>query len=51
MTEKVDPKEYEAAWESVLDCVYGMKEEFSLSKDVIAKMLRELAEKVESEEV
>ena len=50
MTEKVDKKEYVAAWESVLDCVDGMKEEFSLSKDVIAKMLRELAEKVESEE-
>ena len=50
MTEKVDPKEYEAAWESVLDCVDGMKEEFSWSKDVITKMLRELAEKVESEE-
>ena len=29
MTEKVDPKEYEAAWESVLDCVDWMKEEFS----------------------
>ncbi len=27
-----------------------MKEEFSWSKDVIAKMLRELAEKVEREE-
>ena len=51
MTEKVDPKEFEAAWESVLDCVDGMKEEFSWSKNVIAKMLRELAEKVESEEV
>ena len=51
MTEKVDPKEYEAAWESVLDCVDGMKEEFSWSKNVIAKMLRELTEKVESEEV
>ncbi len=25
MTEKVDPKEYEAAWESVLDCVDGME--------------------------
>ena len=50
MTEKVDPQEYEAAWESVLDCVDGTKEEFSQSKDVIAKMLRELAEKVESEE-
>ena len=47
---KVDPKEYEAAWESVMDCVDGMKEEFSWSKDVIAKMLRELAEKVESNE-
>ena len=34
MTEKVDPKEYQAAWESVLDCVEGMKEEFSWSKDV-----------------
>ena len=32
------------------DRVDGMKEEFSWSKDVIAKMLRELAEKVESEE-
>ena len=51
MTEKVDPKEYEAAWESVLDCVDGMKEEFSWSKDVIAKMLRKIAEKIESEEV
>ena len=51
MTEKIDPKEYEAAWESVLDCVDGMKEEFSWSKNVISKMLRELAEKVESEEV
>ncbi|WP_197049644.1 hypothetical protein [Prochlorococcus sp. MIT 0801] len=50
MTEKVYPKEYEAVWESVLDCVDGLKEEFSWSKDVIAKMLRELAEKVESEE-
>ena len=49
MTEKVDPNEYEAAWESVLDCVDGMKEEFSWSKDVIDKMLRELAETVESE--
>ena len=33
MTQKVDPNEYEAAWESVLDCVDGMKEEFSWSKD------------------
>ena len=49
MTEKIDQNEYEAAWESVLDCVEGMKEEFSWSKDVIAKMLRELAETVESE--
>ena len=32
-----------------MDCVDGMKAEFSWSKDVIAKMLRELAEKVESE--
>ena len=46
---KVNPEEYEAAWESVMDCVDGMKEEFSWSKDVIAKMLWELAEKVESE--
>jgi len=30
--------------------VDGIKEEFSWSKDVIAKMIRELAEKVESEE-
>ncbi len=51
MTEKVDRKKYEASWESVLDCVDGMKEEFSWSKNVIAKLLRELAEKVESEEV
>ena len=29
--------------------VDGMKEEFSWSKDVIAKRLRKLAEKVESE--
>jgi hypothetical protein len=50
MTEKVDPKEDEAAWGTVLDCVDGMKEEFSWAKDVIAKMLRELAEKIESEE-
>ena len=49
MTEKVDQKKYEAAWESVLDCVNGVKEEFSWSKDVIAKILRELAEKVENE--
>ena len=47
---KVDTKGYEAAWESVMDCVDGMKEELSWSKDVIAKMLRELAEKVESVE-
>ena len=45
---KVNSDEYEAAWESVMDCVDGMKE-FSWSKDVIAKMLKELAEKVESE--
>ena len=32
------------------DCVDGMKEEFSWAKDLISKMLRELAEKVESEE-
>ena len=50
MTEKVDPKEYEAAWEFVLDCVDQMKEQLSWSRDVIAEMLRELAEKVESEE-
>ena len=47
---KVDPKEYETAWESVMDCVDGMKEEFSWSKDVIAKVLREPVEKVESDE-
>tara|TARA_B100000945_G_C20274406_1_gene545538 strand:- start:751 stop:906 length:156 start_codon:yes stop_codon:yes gene_type:complete len=47
---KVDPKEYESAWESVMDCFDGMKEEFSWSKDVISKMLRELAEKLESVE-
>ncbi len=50
MTVKVDRKEYEAAWETVLDCVDEMKEEFSWAKDVIAKMLSELAEKIESEE-
>ena len=50
MTEKVDPKEYEAAWVSVSDCVDGMKEEFSWSKYVIATMLRELAKKVEGQE-
>ena len=47
---KIDPKEYEAALESVMDCFDGMKQEFSLSKDVIAKMLRELAEKLERDE-
>ncbi len=46
---KVNPDEYIAAWKSVMDCVDGIKEEFSWSKDVIAKMLRELAEKVKSE--
>ena len=51
MSEKIDPKEYEAAWESVLDCVDEMKEEFKWSEDVIAKIFRELAEKVESKEV
>ena len=50
MTEKVDPREYEAAWESVLDCVDGMQEEFRQSKNEIAKIIRELPEKVESEE-
>tara|TARA_Y100001968_G_C18791594_1_gene451425 strand:+ start:134 stop:250 length:117 start_codon:yes stop_codon:yes gene_type:complete len=29
MTEKVDPKEYEAVWETVLDWEDGMKEDFS----------------------
>tara|TARA_Y100001968_G_scaffold108617_1_gene98238 strand:- start:368 stop:499 length:132 start_codon:yes stop_codon:yes gene_type:complete len=43
MTEKVDPKEYEVAWESVFDWGVGMKEEFSWSKDVISKMRRKLA--------
>ena len=47
MTEQIDPKEYEAAWESVLDCVDGTKEEISQSKHVISKLIRELAEKVE----
>ena len=47
---KIDPKKYEAAWETVLDCVDGMKEEFTWSKDVIAKMLVKLAEKVENED-
>ena len=47
---KVDPKEYKAAWESLMDCVDGMKEEFNWSKDVISKILRELAEKVERDE-
>ena len=32
MIEKVDQKEYEAAWETVLDCVHGMKNEFSWQK-------------------
>ena len=35
---------------TVLDCVDGMSEEFSWSKDEMGKILRELAEKVESEE-
>ena len=48
MTEKVDPKEDEAAWGTVLDCVDGMKEEFSWAKDLIAKMLRELTEKAKA---
>ena len=48
---KVNSKEYEAAQKSVLDSVDGIKEEFSWAKDVIiAKMIRELTEKVESEE-
>ena len=50
MSQKIDPKEYEAAWESVLDCVDGMKEEFKWSNDVIANMLRELSKKVDSKE-
>ena len=49
MSEKVNPTEYEAAWESVLDCVEGMKEEFRWPKDVIANMIGEFAEKVERE--
>ena len=40
---KTDPDQYEAAWESVLECVDGMKEEFNWSKDIICKMLREMA--------
>ena len=47
---KVNPDQYEAAWEFVWDCVEGMKEEFSWSKDIIAKMLRELAERRENDE-
>tara|TARA_Y100001968_G_scaffold287003_1_gene288083 strand:+ start:770 stop:883 length:114 start_codon:yes stop_codon:yes gene_type:complete len=35
----------------VLDYVDSMKEEFKLSKNVFTKMLRELAEKVETEEI
>ena len=46
---KVNPHAYVAAWEPVMDCDDGMKEDFSWSKDVIAKMFRELAEKVKSE--
>ena len=46
---KINPEEYEAAWESVIDCVDCIKEEFSCSKDLIANMLRELAMKIESE--
>ena len=41
---KVNPEEYEAACESVMDCVDCMKEKFNWSKDVISKMLRELGE-------
>tara|TARA_B100000945_G_scaffold293150_1_gene268873 strand:- start:414 stop:560 length:147 start_codon:yes stop_codon:yes gene_type:complete len=48
MTEKVDKQNMIKLWESVLDCVDEMKKELSWSKDVIAKMLRKLAEKVES---
>ena len=44
MMEKVDSKENEAAWKNVLACEYGMKEESNWAKDVIAKMLTELAE-------
>ena len=50
MTKKVAPKEYEAAWETVLDCLDRMKEQFSWAKNVIAKMLRALTEKIESEQ-
>ena len=32
-----------------MECVAGMKEEFSWSIDVISKMLRELAEQVETD--
>ena len=47
---KIDPKAYEAAWESIMDCVDGITEDFNWSKDIIAKMFRELAEKVERNE-
>ncbi len=50
MSKKVGPKEYEVAWRSVLDCVDGIKEELSWSKDVTAKILIELAGKIENEE-
>lgn len=50
MVEKINSEEYEAAQESVFDCVDEIKEEFRWSKYVIANMLGELAKKVESEE-
>ena len=50
MTKRIDPEEYEAAWEFVLDYLDGMKEEFSWSRDVITNMLRKLAEEVENKE-
>ena len=37
MFEKIDPKEYERAWESVMDCVDGMKEEFKWSKMLLPR--------------
>ena len=43
---KEHPKEYEASWKSVLDCLAGIKNEFSWSQDVIAKKLLELDQKV-----
>ncbi len=45
MTEKLDKKAYQAAQASVLYCVDGMTEEFSWSKDLIARFLENLLRK------